>query len=491
MVIVWYKRDLRITDHEPLVRAYATGEKVLPIYSFEPLWTQDAHYSARHINFIKESLQDLRGKLAAYATDILITEEDILPLLERLHELVPISGIHSHQETGLALTYQRDRQVLSWCRERKIPWREYVSNGVFRGIKDRTQWKEHWLSFMEGKTWDPDWSQANFFTDKKIETYFNPHFKTVDLRTPQYTEFQKGGSTQALKYLDSFFQKRIGSYNRHYSKPETSRLHSSRLSPYLAWGNLSTRQVWHYALGRRQKIRDKRNLTAFLSRLRWQAHFIQKLEMETQMEFHSINRGYHGLDKKVNPEWQQAWKKGVTGIPMVDAAMRCLFATGFVNFRLRALLASFFTHLMWQPWQDCAAHLAHYFLDFEPGIHYPQLNMQSGETGIHTIRVYNPIKNGKEHDTEGEFIKKWVHELAHIPKAYIHEPWNMPEMEKQFLDFQLGRDYPEPILDVQRMWTYSTERLWALRKKTKVRIEGQRILAKHTLPGRPVWDNLE
>ena len=101
--------------------------------------------------------------------------------------------------------------------------------------------------------------------------------------------------------------------------------------------------------------------------------------MESEMEFRSINKGYKN-NKTINKKYLNAWKKGNTGFPLVDASMRCVVKTGYLNFRMRALLVSFLTHHLWQNWQDGAVHLAKNFLDFEPGIHYPQFQMQAGET---------------------------------------------------------------------------------------------------------------
>jgi deoxyribodipyrimidine photo-lyase len=329
---------------------------------------------------------------------------------------------------------------------------------------------------------------GSFYPISTIETFTKTHFKTVSLDTKLDTQIQKGGTSYAVKYLDSFLNERIWGYNSNYSKPATSRKHSSRLSPYLAWGCLSARQVCQYAAGHKKSVNNKRNLSSFLSRMRWQAHFIQKFEMEGEMEFRSVNKGYHELDKPRQLHLQKAWREGQTGIPLIDAAMRCLVTTGFVNFRLRAMLASFFTHLLWQPWQDCTEHLAQNFLDFEPGIHFPQLNMQSGETGVNTIRIYNPIKNSKEHDANGAFIKKWVPELATLPSQYIHEPWEIPQMELQFLGFELGKDYPQPIVSISKMRKFASDALYAYQKNSRTKKESKRIIAKHTLPGRPVWD---
>ncbi|MFK7890878.1 MAG: FAD-binding domain-containing protein, partial [Granulosicoccus sp.] len=267
------------------------------------------------------------------------------------------------------------------------------------------------------------------------------------------------------------------SYSGGISSPNTAFDAGSRLSCHLAWGTISLRCVFH-ELTRRGKqlagqqdpasIRWRKSLRAFQSRLHWRDHFMQRLESAPSMEFTSINPAYNQIQYQQDPHLLECWITGQTGLPIVDACMRCLAATGFMNFRMRAMLISVGCFGLAQSWQSLQYPLARLFLDYEPGIHFSQIQMQAGIVGINTLRVYSPLKQLNDQDPQARFVKQWIPELRRFDAIQI----------AQYEEQPLG-DYQRPVADFKANTRLIRDQVYAIRKSDAGKVAAEQVLKEH------------
>lgn len=485
--VVWLKRDLRIDDHEALARAVGAGTCVV-LYVYEPEYYATAEFDPSHHVFIDACLAELEAALAVRGGRLTYRAGAMPDVLEALRDEIEIESLHSHEETGNAITYARDLRVGAWCRARGIAWHEYAQTGVVRRLRSRDGWAKRW----EARMLRPIVAAPERIASAELA--HEARRSLADLGQPPSTkdEALPGGASSAQTLLATFLIDRGVDYRKAMSSPVTAFDACSRLSPYLTYGAISMKRVYQATVSRTTELRALRGegvavdarwlgaMSSFAGRLHWHCHFMQKLEDEPTLEFENQARAYDGLrEGAFDVARFDAWRAGMTGYPMVDACMRALHRCGWINFRMRAMLMSFASYHLWLHWRPTAVYLGTQFLDFEAGIHYPQSQMQAGTTGINTLRIYSPTKQVLDNDPTGAFIRRYVPELARVPAEFIAEPHAMPPLVAASLGFRSGIDYAAPIVDHKLATARAKELLYGIRHGAAARSEAKAVYEKH------------
>ncbi|MFC3115234.1 FAD-binding domain-containing protein [Cellvibrio fontiphilus] len=487
MVALWWiKRDFRLDDNAALHTAMQQGREVVPVFFLEPAvyLAQDA--SAFHLQAQLTALADLQFSLRAIGAELLIVKADLPEGFAQLKQQLDFSCIYSHEETGAGVTYQRDIAVAAWCKSENVLWQELPQSGVIRRLASRDKRNK----IIAERLFDSEPLDA----PSRIS---QPNLQYLDLfnipplheLAPQllderisWPSVQVVSERRAQRTLDSFLRERSLNYRGGISSPNKAFFFGSRLSPHIAWGTISLRRIFsrlHQRLSELEAQLDagnesrlaqrwQKSLESFSSRLFWRDHFVQRLESASYMEFRALNPAYEVLQYTQDTNRLSAWINGKTGFPLIDACMRCLQATGFLNFRMRAMVLNFACFGLHIHWRDLQYPLARVFTDYEPGIHFSQVQMQAAIVGINTIRVYSPLKQLIDQDPECQFIKRWVPELRPYTAEQIacHETMPLP-------------GYVPAIVDAEQNIRIMKDRISHIRKSDEGREAAQRVLVKH------------
>ncbi|NHM29470.1 FAD-binding domain-containing protein [Neobacillus terrae] len=443
MNIVWYSRDLRISDHKPLYEASKQGD-VLPLYVVEPSRWKQEDFSARHFQFILESLGDLEKSLNNVGGSLIITEGEMEEVLEKFKKDYGFFGLYFNTETGTPFLEERNKRIRDWMAANQMPIYEFTDFPIEKEILTKTKYRKWWEAFI---------SEAPLETPKNIrfvKDYNDPffmglkHLEMIKIKGSKIRYDQLGGESGAFDSLTSFLDERHERYLENYKKPIQSSFSSSRISPYLTWGNISLRTAAQKTEEHIKSLNDENSkvqLNAFLDNLFIRSYTMDILSKKNSKINATTDLNFDQIRAKDDHKLELLFK-GKTGIPIIDSLMRNLEKTGWLPFYSRVLVASFAVNTLLLDWYSFSIRFANLLLDYEPAIHFYQMKLLSGILDKKSIKILDPIKVGKEIDRDGSFIKRNVQELKNLPAEYIHEPWRFPGF------YQLG--YPSPIIDVAK-----------------------------------------
>ncbi len=476
--IVWYKRDLRIKDHGPLHKAAESGLPVLPLYIVEPTLINAPTFNPAHWTFIRQCLIELRENLAKLGQQLVVRTGDAVQVLSLLAAEYDVEQIWAHEETTDLRSFMRDDAVRDWAKTQSIPFDEMPKNGVVRGLS--LERRDAWKSIRQDRMHKPPWHTPEALKPVVgIAPGHIPDHDELKLARNQ-RELQPAGESEAEKMLQGFLLWRGSKFIQEEAIHLKAPAASSRVSPHLAYGTLSIRtavqevrkQLKNFKHMPPQEKRQRGklwvgSLRLFETRLLLRDEHMQQTEWNPSLEIAHEMSGFDGLRPYGNEGWpmalREAWETGRTGFPLVDASMRFLNHSGWLNYRLRAMVVSFAAQNLWLDWRGIAPHLAQSFTDFEPALHYVQLQQLSGTTLNRGIRWFDPVDEAKRHDPQGEFIRRWLPELAGVSKTYIFQPEHMSIADQNRFGCIIGRDYPAPIVNYQETTAKAKTQLQAIR----------------------------
>ncbi|WP_019506200.1 FAD-binding domain-containing protein [Pleurocapsa sp. PCC 7319] len=481
MQIVWFRRDLRLSDCEIIHEAAKNQQDILPCFIIDPWFFRQKEIGAARVKFLLESLDNLNTNLVKRGSRLYLFNGESVPIIEALtRSLIQLGKkpkLYFNRDVQVSYGIERDREILELYSQLNLE--------THIGLN-------HFLQ-TEQECYESLWQDYHYYQNQPLhptpELINTPN---LSLNLPQLT-FQElkqkywhywqvkssyfvGGEDRALATLNSFLSHRFWGYHWKMSRPwEAQQGASSHLSPHLCFGTISTRIVFQRTRKLIEEIQEPKTrkgfaLKAFLDRLRWHDKFTQRLyyhpELATQNPDPEFDRYHSGNDltgEKQELFW--AWCNGITGFPMVDASMRQLNQMGWMNFRMRAMCATFLTINCGVSWQHGACYFMTRLVDGDIAINHRQWQMQSGVTNpmSKTFRIYNPSKNLQEKDPNLQFVLYWIPELRGHSMKQILSGEYLPNIS-----------YPKPVVDWKKTRSVNGKVISNLRSKVRDRLERER-----------------
>ena len=446
--ILWYRNDLRVDDHPALSAALASGRPVVPVYIHDENPPAGRAPGGASRWWLHRSLAALAQSIDQRGGQLILRRGDTLAALQAIvaetgaAELYFTRGyepgdkeLEASLETALGDTVEQHRfggrllfEPEALLKDDGTPYRVFTP---------------FWRAALSRPSPCPPLPAPEFWpevqpecrTDKLSDWQLLP---TRPDWAAGFSDAWKPGERGAAEALDRFLDERVAAYKSDRDRPD--RPGTSRLSPHLRWGEISPRRVLHAAEAQAVNSRDANGVEAFLRELGWREFSAHLLHHFPQLPDRPLRDEFNRFPWVDNREALERWQQGLTGYPIVDAGMRELWATGWMHNRVRMIVGSFLVKDLLLPWQQGEQWFWDTLVDADLANNSASWQWVAGcgADAAPFFRVFNPTLQGAKFDPGGEYVKRWVPELAALPQKSIHSPWSMPGA---------APDYPEPMVD--------------------------------------------
>jgi deoxyribodipyrimidine photo-lyase len=451
--VVWFRRDLRVNDHLPLWRAAARGE-VIPVFVLDRALLFHPETAVARVAFMLACLQSLDADLRARSGRLIVRLGDPVQLLPALLRETQADGIYAYIDYERIYGRARDARLNQIMAEQNLPIRWFEPIAGTGELMPYPDYRQFWYSAIAAALVPPP---SRVVVPVEVPSEAIPDVAALGLIQDRKV-IPPAGTAAARQLLQEFLTEKTDRYYWQLSLPSAEA--TSGLSPHIKFGVISVRECVQAAQQRLKQSTDQRvqlSLKQFISRLRWGSGFGQRFRYLPQLELRSLYSVFDEQGWAFDLDLYQAWQKGETGFPIIDAAAKCLQATGgwlALNFRTRAIYASFLSNLLGMDWRYGALHFMQHLIDGDCPIDHYQWAMQAGVT--HCLdkswtRIYNPAQAAVDRcDPQGLFIKRWIPELANLPPEQLGSPPSLQRYHPPILDYQKARQQRVKQLEQQR-----------------------------------------
>jgi deoxyribodipyrimidine photo-lyase len=446
-IIVWFRQDFRLDDNPALTAAAKKGE-IIPVYIHAPEEEGDWPFGGATKWWLHHTLESLSLDLGT----LIIRQGNTLKVLKELIKETNADAVYWNRRYEPAII-ARDTQVKSELRDAGIEVHSFNANLLFE------PWTVHNKQNKPFQVFTPFWKHCLTFpappeplpvpkmhiTAQKLTS---EPLKNLKLLPKIHWDTGinaawKPGAKHAKEVLDKFLKASVLEYADERDRPDRNGI--SHLSPYLHFGEISPRMIWHATLKKYQFA----DVEPYLRQLGWREFAHHLLYHFPKTPTKPLRPDFAAFPWIENPQALKSWQKGMTGYPIVDAGMRQLWTTGWMHNRVRMIVGSFLVKDLLISWQEGARWFWDTLVDAD--LANNTLGWQwvggCGADAAPYFRIFNPITQGEKFDPDGAYVRKWVPELADLDTKWLHKPWEAPSDELRKAGITLGREYPQPIVD--------------------------------------------